>query len=367
MAASNNTFLSTFPEVVVTDTRFRPGLVILPRATDIPNRMISFKDVYGSFQNSTLTISTTAGNLFDDNTSSVTLSNNYSFYNLYAASTKWLLLNGSQTLVQSISSLNANAVTFGSGMGWLQTAPIQTVAVSTNTIFSSRLFVNDLTNVSTISTNIIRVNSLLTASSIQLGVVSTISSFGPGSANIILSLARGDAFKPTGTSWNVASDARIKENIEDASLDFCYSDVKSLRLRRFNYISTFIDEVGVYDKRITGFIAQEVKNVIPKAVLIGEAYGISDFLTFNMDQVQMAFNGATKKLIEDKENLESTTVSLLNLNSDLSHQISTLSNSTVPRDVYDSTILSLQTLQSDFASQLSTLQGNLNTANGGNV
>ena len=38
-----------------------------------------------------------------------------------------------------------------------------------------------------------------------------------------LVLMSGDAYKPSGTTWNVASDIRIKENIVDANLFMCYN------------------------------------------------------------------------------------------------------------------------------------------------
>jgi hypothetical protein len=140
----------------------------------------------------------------------------------------------------------------------------------------------------------------------------------------LLSLYSGDAFKPSGTSWNVASDQRIKENIVDADLTRCYDDLKHLSLRRFNYISSFSDQVKLYDNNVTGFIAQEIISTIPKAVKQMSAYGYSDFKTINLDQITMTSFGAIKKLITDKESLESTVVTLQTMNDTLQLRLSTL-------------------------------------------
>lgn len=140
------TILSTFTEVLLADTRTRAGTVLLPPLSQIPYRMLSFKDVYGTFSNSTLTLSTNSGNTFEDSTTTVVLSNAYSFYNLYAASTKWVLMDGTQTLVQTISTLNVNSLNIGTGVGWIQLGPIQTVAVSSTQIFTDSLYANNISS-----------------------------------------------------------------------------------------------------------------------------------------------------------------------------------------------------------------------------
>ena len=178
------TILSTFTEVLLADTRTRSGTVLLPPLSQIPYRMLTFKDVYGTFSNSTLTLSTQAGNLFEDNTNTIILSNAYSFFNLYAASTKWLLLDGTQTLVQSISTLNVNSLNIGNGLGWLQLGPIQTVALSTTTIFTNSMYANGISsfNLSTAQlsvSSIIGVPLVYTSSlvSTTLGLQTYISTF----------------------------------------------------------------------------------------------------------------------------------------------------------------------------------------------
>jgi hypothetical protein len=178
------TILSTFTEVLLADTRTRAGTVVLPPLSQIPYRMLSFKDVYGTFSNSTLTLSTNSGNTFEDSTTSIVLSNAYSFYNLYAASTKWVLMDGTQTLVQTISTLNVNSLNIGTGVGWIQLGPIQTVALSTTQIFTNGMFANNISSfgISTATLFVSSINGnqpIYTSSlvSTTLGLTTFISSF----------------------------------------------------------------------------------------------------------------------------------------------------------------------------------------------
>jgi hypothetical protein len=41
------------------------------------------------------------------------------------------------------------------------------------------------------------------------------------------------------SSWDVASDHRIKEDIKKANLQTCYDNVKNINLYRFKYIDGF--------------------------------------------------------------------------------------------------------------------------------
>ena len=58
------------------------------------------------------------------------------------------------------------------------------------------------------------------------------------------------------TSWLFASDARLKENIVD--LDYGISTLKQIKPRRFNFIGDSTSKIG--------FIAQDLKEVVPEAV-----------------------------------------------------------------------------------------------------
>ena len=58
------------------------------------------------------------------------------------------------------------------------------------------------------------------------------------------------------------------------------------------------------DHHSLGFIAQEVREVFPNAVLESDSFGYPDFLSLNTDQILKAMYGALQKTIQDKEELE---------------------------------------------------------------
>jgi hypothetical protein len=128
----------------------------------------------------------------------------------------------------------------------------------------------------------------------------------PSTSAFLLNLTRDLATKPTTTTWTVTSDQRIKDDIRDADYDRCYNDIKAVQLRRFTWADNFFQTVEGYDKRVLGFIAQEVSTIVPKAVRIGDGYGFSNFHYLNIDQLNMSLYGAVKKTISDKEVMEST-------------------------------------------------------------
>jgi hypothetical protein len=156
-------FFSTATGVAVVDTRTRPGTITLPLTSQIPNRYLQIKDLYGAFGRSSLTISTQTGESFDDGTTSKIFNDPFTFFTLYAASTtKWAQLGGTQTIQQTVSSLNVSSITIGTGLGWLQLPPVQTIALSTNTIIGDSLTVNSTTSYY-ISAQILYVSSIMGA------------------------------------------------------------------------------------------------------------------------------------------------------------------------------------------------------------
>jgi hypothetical protein len=229
-----------------------------------------------------------------------------------------------------------------------------------------------------ISTNLVASNYMITSTMI-LADSMTFSSFGPATSNIRLALATGDAYKPTGATWKTLSDLRIKENIVEADYSRCYSDIKTIPLRRYRYISSFVEQAGVMDKTVLGFIAQELATVMPKSVTSQSLYGVDDLNTISVDQINMASLGALKKTMQDKEVLESTTRGLMDLNDFLRGEVSSLQAEVVIRAEQFNTILDNQTsqytiqlsaqsnsftqtvsqLQQDFSASLSTLRGEM--------
>ena len=121
-----------------------------------------------------------------------------------------------------------------------------------------------------------------------------------------ITLTEDLAFKPITNTWTISSDKRIKENIKDANLNICYDDIRKVQLRRYNFISSFSEIIKVNDKTRLGFIAQEVQMISPKMVETIQFMGFDDFHTLNLDQLNFAHFGATKRVIEILEEQKST-------------------------------------------------------------
>jgi hypothetical protein len=103
----------------------------------------------------------------------------------------------------------------------------------------------------------------------------------------------GSIYNGTGTPvWSTVSDRRIKEGIEVASYDRCFESIGGIELYRYSY-KEGINELN-RDKRQLGYIAQEVRGVLPKAV--GE--GGEGILSIDITQINYTLYGAVKRLME---------------------------------------------------------------------
>jgi hypothetical protein len=116
-----------------------------------------------------------------------------------------------------------------------------------------------------------------------------------------LLLARDSAAKPGGGTWATTSDERIKKFITMADLDVCYSTIKALPLKHYQWD---IPGCELNDKNCVGYIAQDVEKVFPKAVEQHELYGFNDLRILNTDQIIKMSHGALQKVMDRLEALE---------------------------------------------------------------
>ena len=123
-----------------------------------------------------------------------------------------------------------------------------------------------------------------------------------------LDLSTDGARKLSSTAWITGSDSRIKSNVQVANVHRCYEIVNALDLKYFRW--DFAKDVKVNDRHSLGFIAQEVRDIFPKAVTSSNSYGFSDFLSLDTDQILKAMYGALKKTMQDKEELEKRVLAL---------------------------------------------------------
>jgi len=113
-----------------------------------------------------------------------------------------------------------------------------------------------------------------------------------------LDLATDNARKLTTAQWLTGSDLRIKDNIEVADYDLCYENVKQLDLKRFKWNEEKLPKVD--DRNVLGFIAQEVEQIYPNAVIttseeFADGTTIEDFKNLQTDQIFKMMYGALKK------------------------------------------------------------------------
>jgi hypothetical protein len=106
---------------------------------------------------------------------------------------------------------------------------------------------------------------------------------------------------------NFASDPTLKEDIEDADLSRCYETVKSLPLRRYKFIDTYLSTFNAADAHRLGFLATELEEVFPKSVTYTEIPALqSTFRVIDSQQIDMAHIGATQHMMRRVEALSST-------------------------------------------------------------
>jgi len=89
--------LSTFTEIGLLDCRTTSGVITLPSSSQIPGRVITYKDLYGNASISSVVLSVSTTDLFEDGTTYKTIQNNWDFITVYAASTNmWSVIGGTQ-------------------------------------------------------------------------------------------------------------------------------------------------------------------------------------------------------------------------------------------------------------------------------
>jgi len=123
----------------------------------------------------------------------------------------------------------------------------------------------------------------------------------PGSYQ--LDLSTDNARKLTTTTWITGSDTRVKLNQVNANLDTCYNNIKNIPLKYFEWNSTIYPDIN--DRHSLGWIAQDVENILPKAVTQTEDHGFTDFRNLDSDQIIKMMFGAIQKLQLKVEALES--------------------------------------------------------------
>lgn len=103
-----------------------------------------------------------------------------------------------------------------------------------------------------------------------------------------------------------ASDPALKEDIQDASLNICYTTLASLPLRRYAYSHDYVSTFHTRDVHRLGFLTSEVSSLLPNSIspVVFDTWGNSTFNTLDVTQIKMTHFGVTKSLIDHISFLE---------------------------------------------------------------
>jgi hypothetical protein len=128
----SNLFVSTKTDVYFLNTTTRSGRILLPSAASNDGYFLTFKDVNGTFNRSTITFSTLTGSqTFEDGSFQQTYNDRFGAYTFLLNSNKWYLTGGSRMNTAIVSTVFASS--------------INTFAISTPALYFSTLSLPDLT------------------------------------------------------------------------------------------------------------------------------------------------------------------------------------------------------------------------------
>jgi hypothetical protein len=128
-------FVSSSSGFVIVDSRSNSGTITLPSASTLVGRSLIFKDGFNSFGTSTLTLSTTGIDTFDNLTSSFTVGETNGFVNLVAGSNKWHIVSGTRLTNQNVNNMIVSSINGISTEGFISSIP-QNIITSSITLSS---------------------------------------------------------------------------------------------------------------------------------------------------------------------------------------------------------------------------------------
>ena len=149
-------------ELSLINTSANQGIINLPLSVNNQGRILTFKDIMGTFGTNTLTLICSGSDTFEDGGPSKVLRESYGSIQLVASGSKWYLLNGTQVNTLQLSTLNANSISS------INISTINTTISSLSFIDnrnSTNLFYNTISSVSTqaVSTNFLYYNDFVIA------------------------------------------------------------------------------------------------------------------------------------------------------------------------------------------------------------
>ena len=116
-------------EILLVNTATNAGTVTMPLTSQVSYRLLTVKDVNGTFSQRNLTLSTQGPDTFEDGTTTMTVNSPAAFLTFYAvtASSKWVLVGGTNQYAQTISSLTVNTI---NNQAYIPVSPINLVSTA---------------------------------------------------------------------------------------------------------------------------------------------------------------------------------------------------------------------------------------------
>ena len=114
--------ISTATIVKMIDTRSISGAITLPLTTQIPYRVITLKDIYGTAAVSSIIVTTQGTDVFENGLSSITLADAFETTTLYAGQPGyWYVIGGSRLAAAAIGTLSTGLIANPLRLGTLST------------------------------------------------------------------------------------------------------------------------------------------------------------------------------------------------------------------------------------------------------
>ena len=154
-------------------------------------------------------------------------------------------------------------------------------------------------------------------------------------------------------SWILSSsDVRIKDDIQDINDDNALQSILSIEPKTYKYV----DKIEKSDKKVYGFIAQQIREVIPEAVKIERsyipniylvAYYNSNVITLPSQPTKVVIKVDDKIKCYDKDNKE-ILVEVVEVIDDLTFRIKDIEYSDTKIFVYGTEVDDFHTLNKDY-------------------
>ena len=154
------------------------------------------------------------------------------------------------------------------------------------------------------------------------------------------------------TVFFASSDSRIKEDIQDILDDNALQSILTIEPKTYKYI----DKLEKGDKKVVGFIAQQIKDVIPEAITIEKSYIPNIYLVADyIDSVITLSSQPTKVIIKmndkikcyDKDNKD-ILVEVIEVIDDLTFRIKEIEYTDTKIFVYGTFVDDFHTLNKDY-------------------